>query len=69
LEVFFIVLFRSLLIKDINRIYLELFLTFFSFLIIIFNFFPSLEIILEIELEDKIYSDFIIINIFGYQWY
>jgi cytochrome c oxidase subunit 2 len=50
---------------------LEILLTFSSFLIIIYIFYPTLKIISFLDNNDKIIlrKNLIIVNIFGYQWY
>lgn len=70
-ELIFIFLFFNIFKKEFLRINLEILLTISSFLIILYNFYPSLKIISFLDNNDKIVlrKNLIIINIFGYQWY
>lgn len=70
-QLIFLILYYNLFKKDFLRINLELLLTFSSFFIILFNFYPTLKIISFIDNNDKIIinKNLIIINIFGYQWF
>lgn len=70
-ELIFIILFKNIFKKEFLRINLEILLTISSFLIILYNFYPSLKIISFLDNNDKIIlrKNLIVINIFGYQWY
>lgn len=68
LEVFFIFFIYIYYKKNINSFNLEIILTFISFIIIFLCYLPSIEIILENDLENNFFN-IINVNIFGYQWY